>query len=84
MYFLLKIGIFHCYVSLPEGSLVNPVLFGGLMSLSPTGSNQWESINPLEDHPILVQCLLTMVMGFKSPKDFGLGWIGPLPNGLNG
>ena len=22
--------------------------------------------------------------GNKSPKDFGLGWIGPLPNGLNG
>ena len=29
MYFLLKIGIFHCYVSLPEGTIWEP-LFGSL------------------------------------------------------
>ena len=40
MYFLLNMGIFHCYVSLPEGTILPPKKSDFIFKLSKSGSFQ--------------------------------------------
>ena len=51
MYFLLKMGIFHCYVSLPEGSSLHYLLTGFITS------KRWENSPESRHIPDAVRCL---------------------------